>query len=166
MTPHPASLTSTQLLQQCATRRQRRSGPGGQHRNKVETAVVITHIESGVQGAASERRDQQQNKAVALFRLRVKLALEVRCPAGDHASQLWTSRCQSGKIAINPQHEDFPSLLAEVLDQLQTGEGELAAVLERLRVTSSQLVKFLKLEPAGMMQLNDLRAAHDRPPLR
>lgn len=166
MTLHPARLTTAQLLKQSATRRQRRSGPGGQHRNKVETAVVITHLESGIQGIASERRDQHQNKAVALFRLRVKLALEVRCPANNAASQLWASRCQSGKLAINPKHQDFPSLLAEALDQLHAHRGDLPEVLEKLQVTSSQLVKFLKLEPGGLMQVNQLRTSDNRPPLQ
>ncbi|MCY2992774.1 MAG: peptide chain release factor-like protein [Planctomycetota bacterium] len=52
---HPAALAIDQLLRECQIVRTRRSGPGGQHRNKVETAVVITHLPSGVKGEASER---------------------------------------------------------------------------------------------------------------
>ena len=36
---HPAALPFDALLKECEVRRLRRSGPGGQHRNKVETAV-------------------------------------------------------------------------------------------------------------------------------
>jgi hypothetical protein len=68
-----------QLLKHCEMRRGRRRGPGGQHRNKVETAVVVTHLPTGVRGEASERRSQLENRQQAVFRLRVNLALEIRC---------------------------------------------------------------------------------------
>ena len=77
---HPASLDSSHLLAVCDVRRTRRSGPGGQHRNKVETAIVLTHEPTGVQAEASERRSQAQNLSAAVFRLRVNLALAVRGP--------------------------------------------------------------------------------------
>ena len=75
---HPAALPWEELERQCDIKRTRGSGPGGQHRNKVETAIVITHRESGIRGEASERRSQAQNLAVAWNRLRVALALGVR----------------------------------------------------------------------------------------
>src|SRR5215208_2690516 len=75
---HPASLPADRLLADCTVERTRRSGPGGQHRNKVETAVVITHDPTGVQTEASERRSQVANLTKATFRLRVKLALKIR----------------------------------------------------------------------------------------
>jgi len=47
----------------------RASGKGGQHRNKVATAIRITHPESGAVACAEEERSQTQNKRVAFKRL-------------------------------------------------------------------------------------------------
>ena len=44
-------------------------GPGGQHRNKVETAVRITHIDSGLSVVAGDKKSQSQNKKAAFKRL-------------------------------------------------------------------------------------------------
>jgi protein subunit release factor B len=77
---HPAALPLPDLQPLCDITRTRRSGPGGQHRNKVETAVVITHRPTGISAQASERRSQAENLAVAWKRLRVELAFGVREP--------------------------------------------------------------------------------------
>lgn len=53
-------------------------GPGGQHRNKTESAVRIRHRPSGIVVVASERRSQHQNRAAALERLAAKLAARAR----------------------------------------------------------------------------------------
>src|SRR6186997_862299 len=120
--PHPATLTPAALLLQCNVRRQRRRGPGGQHRNKVETAVVLVHKATGIRGEASERRSQAQNLAMAVRRLRIKLAIQVRSAAtvasDASRSPLWQSRVRSRQIVISAAHEDFPALLSEAFDVL------------------------------------------------
>lgn len=49
------------------------SGPGGQHRNKTETGVRLTHRPSGVVVTATERRSQHQNREVAYERMAERL---------------------------------------------------------------------------------------------
>lgn len=163
--PHPALAPSETLLADCESRRQRRSGPGGQHRNKVETAVVLTHRPSGVQGEASERRSQEENRKQALFRLRVNLALEVRTPpAGDLTEddalppEVWRARVRGGRLAISGLHEDFPAILATALDFLAAADWQPKPAADRLGVTASQLIKLLKVEGRALALANHRRA--------
>ena len=164
--PHPATLSLDDLLSQCKSRRQRRSGPGGQHRNKVETAVVYTHIPTGVSAMASERRVQEENRKQALFRLRVRLALEVRCPARCNLSACWKERVQAQRITISKHHNDFPAMLSEALDYIMQEQGDLQGFGDLAGCSKSQLVKFFKLDPIALQCVNDLRHQHGHHTLR
>ncbi len=156
---HPATASAEQLLAECEVRRLRRSGPGGQHRNKVETAVSLHHLPTGVRAEASERRSQPQNQSAALFRLRVNLALEVRRTCGrDHVpSPLWQSRSGGGVLKLSAAHDDFPSLLAEALDVLAACDADPKRAAATLGFTPSQLVRLLKLEPRALALANRWR---------
>lgn len=165
---HPAAIPTDKLMEQCDVVRTRRGGPGGQHRNKVSTAIVITHRPTRIVGAASERRSQSENLTVALSRLRMNLALAIRNEVTDDRppSPLWQSFVCHEKIKISPRNNDFPVILAEALDFVVAfnGQPHLAAV--RLGVTGSQLTKLLQQEPAAWTVVSGIRKQLGLKPLK
>jgi len=182
--PHPAAFTAERIYSECEVNFVRRSGPGGQHRNKVSTGVVLTHRPTGVKAEAAERRSQAENRAAALFRLRVNLALQIRCVletgaaagrAGNgtqpgeidyRPSALWRSRCRGGRIELNAEHDDFPAMLAEALDLLAIVDFDHVQAAARLGCSATQLVKLLKKEPRALALANAERQRRDLHPLR
>lgn len=74
MNPY-AELDDDALLAECTVEFRRASGPGGQHRNKVESAVRLHHGPTAITVTASERRSQAANRALAISRLRAKLEI-------------------------------------------------------------------------------------------
>ncbi|KVH98248.1 Double-stranded RNA-binding-like domain-containing protein [Cynara cardunculus var. scolymus] len=72
------AMSDEKLMSQCEMDTYKSSGPGGQHRNKRETAVRLKHLPTGIIAQASEDRSQHKNRASALARLRSLLALKVR----------------------------------------------------------------------------------------
>jgi hypothetical protein len=163
---HPAALPIDELLRNCSTVRTRRGGPGGQHRNKVETAIVITHEPTGISAEASERRSQAENKRMAIWRLRLRLALEHRTPApATGSSPLWRSRVRGSSLVIAATHDDYPALVAEALDRLETANFAIAPAAREMGVTSSQLTRLFAKNPAAWTTLCRLRAARGMPPI-
>jgi len=64
------------LLREIDVETYRASGPGGQHRNKTESAVRMTHRPTGIVRVATEHRSQLRNRELAVER--IWRALEVR----------------------------------------------------------------------------------------
>ena len=165
---HPAGLDDAALLARCRRTFGRASGPGGQHRNKVETAVRLVDEPTGIIAQATERRRREQNQRVALQRLRLKLAIghRVSRSAGAVPGECWRSRCKGGRIACSAEHADFPTLLAEALDVIAQHDLDIPPAAAVLQVTSSQLIKFIAKSPAALDALNRQRETQGLPRLR
>jgi protein subunit release factor A len=163
---HPTELETNQLLDDCLVQHTRRKGPGGQHRNKVETAVVLKHVPSGIVAEANEKRSQADNKTVAVRRLRHLLAIKIRQDRNPVLGERLKNRIQHGKISINSKHEDFPKVLAEILDRLHVAEYELPFVAEQIGVSSSQVLKFLKIYPPAFEEFNSQRQTRGLPRIK
>lgn len=68
----------------------RASGPGGQHTNKTESAVRVTHIPTGITALAQEERSQHLNRKLALGRLYEKLDQEKKDAEDKQQKQRWS----------------------------------------------------------------------------
>ena len=161
---HPARQTIDLLLADCEVERTRRGGPGGQHRNKVETAIVIKHRPTGVTAQAGERRSQHANREVAIQRLRLNLAVEYRTNVDSDRTphEIWSSRVNQKRISISAASTEFAVMIAEALDFVAAAEFDVAAAAKRLNVSTSQLIKLLAKHRPAFERLNVEREKRDR----
>ena len=141
-------MTDAQLLHECREERYKASGPGGQRRNKVTTAVRLRHEPAGVVVQAEEGRALEENRKRAVRRLRERIAIEVRAPfdlASPKATAEFTKYVSSeGRLSVNARNPDYPIVVATLLDALAAAGGNYATAATALAVTTSQLVKFLE----------------------
>lgn len=165
--PHPAALDVNALLKECSCTRARRGGPGGQHRNKVETAFLIEHLPTGVAAEANERRSQEENRKVAIHRLRVRLAAVVRYKPSLNAepSVLWRKRRAGAKIEVSDAHDDYPAILAEALDCIASADYQIATAAQALGVTTSSLVRLIAKSTEAITVVNQERTSRNMPKL-
>ena len=158
---HPSRLPESLLLEQCLVRRTRHTGPGGQHRNKVETAIEIVHTPTGITTFAAERRSQEANRQAAVFRMRLLLAIRLRAVESPEVipSELWTSRCRNQRISCNEAHEDYPTLLAEALDAVDAKEYDVRRAAAALGCSTTQLVRFIARNSEAWTSVNAERVS-------
>jgi peptide chain release factor 1 len=84
------------------------SGAGGQHVNKTESAIRITHAPSGVIVACSEERSQLQNRERAMQMLRSVLADRKRREAEEAVGSLRRSQVGTGDRSEKIRTYNFP----------------------------------------------------------
>ncbi len=86
----------------------RASGAGGQHVNRTDSAVRITHLPTGTVVACQEERSQHKNKDKAMRLLQSRIADELRRKSQQEMSQLRQSQVGSGDRSERIRTYNFP----------------------------------------------------------
>jgi peptide chain release factor 1 len=84
------------------------SGAGGQHVNKTESAIRITHKPSGIIVSCSEERSQLQNRARAMDMLRAQLAANQRREREESEASLRRSQVGTGDRSEKIRTYNYP----------------------------------------------------------
>ena len=107
----------------------RSSGAGGQHVNKTDSAVRLTHLPTGVVVAVQNERSQHQNKAKALQILAAKLAERARAERRAELDSLGGERTDN---AWGNQIRSYVLAPYQLVKDLRTGveTGNVDAVLD------------------------------------
>ena len=156
------------LIGQCEVDRYRASGPGGQHRNKTESAVRLRHKLSGVSVIGEDSRSQAENKVHAVRRLRSAIALEVREPVFAISPRL-QAFATTGTAPLGAKTRltgEYWAAMAELLDLLVAGNLEIATTAQKLGLTTGALSKLLLHDEHVGRAVNDLRRAKGMRALR
>jgi hypothetical protein len=156
------------LLAECELDTLRASGPGGQKRNKTESAVRIRHKPSGIIVIASESRSQHDNRAVALKRMQKALALKLREPIATDSVPPAISAAidKKGKLNLGQKDARYVPAIAVALDVLSAHKGRISDAAKQLGVTTANLSGFLTDDEDVYVEANVIRMQNGQGPLR
>jgi len=141
------------LLRHCREECFRASGPGGQHRNKTDSAVRLSLMDGRVSALCADHRSQHRNRAEALRRLRSVLAIELRLPIAPDQPLQWDGAWKLGK-----KDRRYAPFMAHILDVLSRYDWAVGLAAEALGTSTGKLIRALSRDPHLWNAVNKERA--------
>lgn len=171
------TLTEEELMSQCDMATFKSSGPGGQHRNKRESAVRLKHLPTGIIAQAVEDRSQHKNRASAVARLRTLLALKVRksidldgyIPPPELLQILPAKSTIRGRDVgpqIGPNNPKFALGMQALLDLIFAVDGSVSEAAKILGLSTGALSRLILSDDSLRMAVNELRTSKGMRPLK
>ncbi len=142
------------LLRHCRQECYRASGPGGQHRNTTDSAVRLTVLDGAVVALCADHRSQHRNRADALKRLRLAIAIELRLPVKPGVEpERWQGPWKLGK-----KDRRYAGFIAHLLDILAHYEWAVGEAAKALGISTGKLVRILAKDSHAWNTVNQARA--------
>lgn len=142
------SMSDDELSRLCRLEFIKATGNGGQKRNKTSSAVRVTLDEYGLSAEDCSERSQHRNRAVALTKLRRKLAYAVRMDYFPFE-----------RTECSVDHFDYPRYLAKLLDLLCSCNWDYRQASLVYGVSASRLLKMIFRDPELAAYYNSMRKA-------
>lgn len=170
------ALDDAPLLAQCEVHTYKSSGPGGQHRNKVSSAVRLVHKPTRVVAHGDDSRSQHENKRLALKRLRMNMALHIRHDVDIAAAPPpFVQECifaPKGRGAEAPKclkigTKDFRywRVAAYLLDVLEACQGRISDAAAAIGITTGNFSSLLTAERHLLAGAQEIRKRNNLKPL-
>jgi hypothetical protein len=151
-------MNSATFLTYCQQSGFQGSGPGGQHRNKTNTGVHLRLHEFNLEIRSCDDRSTTINRQIAVDKLRLLLALKVRCIPPEEAPIAFPGT--NGRI--NPSNDDYTLFIADVLDRIQEDFGELKRCASVWKLSKTALIRILFANKTVLAAVQEIRIAHGR----
>ncbi|MEP3889182.1 MAG: peptide chain release factor-like protein [Hellea sp.] len=142
------------LLGHCHQECFRAPGPGGQHKNKTDSAVRLSVLGGSITALCSDHRSQHRNRSEALKRLRSALAINLRMPIEPEGnSGVW-----QGPWKLGLKDHRYAKLLAHILDVMADNDWAVGLSANVLGTSTGKLVRLLSRDPHAWNAVNQARA--------